>query len=104
MTAINQCYDAFVTNFVDNCPSLSRNSSTIQKICLIAVGVFLVCEFLFAGMMVASNPQVLCFSQWSASQICFFTTCLGMAGIMLISYLFFNSVNKKFLESQTTQI
>lgn len=92
MTSIRQVSTLCIDNFVRNNPECVRESKLIQKIALAALALFVTSTFLFAGMMAASNPQVISFSQWSGTQICFFSICVTGIFTSLITFLFFNII------------
>lgn len=99
MTSLTGIQTRCMDGFIRNNPTCVRASPTIQKVSLIAFGVLLTCGFLFSGMMAASNPHALYLSQWSASQICFFSLCFGGSFLALMNHLFFKSVANKIGES-----
>jgi hypothetical protein len=85
------CIDRFINKY----PTFAKQSSTYFNIC-IAIGIIcIIGAWLFNGMMVANNPNLVSFSQYSTTQLTYVCVPAATGFLCALTSIFFCVIGKR---------
>lgn len=97
------CCDSLCDSFIAKFPKASKASGNVAKVAaLFTVAVFMLAS-IFSGTMIANNPNLLFLSEYSVTQVVYFSGNMGMAALGIITWCISSCINQRVKEKVTLE-